>query len=62
MNPIECGFVVPVWVREELWWDEAWALPNGCYVMVWGGLRRPVMPNWLRPRDPNRADGGDRPG
>lgn len=73
MHPIERGFVVPVWVRARLGWPEGWHAAwlhgdkerwlssenlSDKHVYRDGDAG---IPDEFRPRDPNRADFGDRP-
>jgi hypothetical protein len=67
VSHLERGFVVPVWfLTYPGSWREGWATPNRRQVIhdeILPSSRGPyaMMPQWLRDRDPNRADGGDRP-
>lgn len=70
MNPVERGFVVPVWRRSpgapSAAWRAVWADSAGEWFMFGRRLREgrvwDFLPaDQLAPRDPNRADRGDRP-
>ena len=66
MNPVERGFVVPVWVRNlsgsPRTWTSAWLLgDNSRWVNLTLGGTRTLPGDEFHPRNPNRADSGDRP-
>ncbi len=67
MSPAERGFTVPAWLHLAVW-AEVWATPDGSRFVL---ERTPTEHDFpaarhlgrrgMRPRDPNRADRGDRP-
>ena len=66
MNHLESGYVVPVWATMTGEWKPAWAKADRSLCLI-GDPPPPQNHVWVshpshvRPRDPNRADGSDRP-